>query len=555
MDPRAPIDFQAEETHMEQTPTSSSTLSSVWSAFTPGRPAAAQRYQDIVQTAPAILYEYSLRACRTTWVSPGAEQLTGWPVECWTGTEELWEQLLHPDDRHRVARALDEAARTGRVEMEYRLRHSDNAYRWYRDIGTVMAGPDGPLLRGLAVDVTEQHRVTERERAYATLVLALTRSLDTGEVLVHIADTAGRLLAATWAAVFVPDDDGTHLLHGSQSGTTALPLLSVPLDDTTSMLVQSFREQRIVCVTDYSSLNAPAAALLRGNQAGPAATLPVVVDGRAIAVLAISRRAGEPPFTGRDLEDAQHLAAQAGLALVNAQRYTDAKAASDAKSAFLSTMCHELRTPLNAVDGFLSLLEMEIRGSLSDEQRDYVRRARRAGRHLLHIVEDLFDLARIERGRITVEQARFDAGDPLRQAAEIVRPQIRGAHVRLLIDETATGAVALGDPDRVRQILINLLGNAAKFTEQGEIRIAMELDDATVRYVVSDTGPGIAAAQLGRIFEPFYQVDGRLSRANTGAGLGLAVSRSLARAMGGDLAATSTIGSGSVFTLTLARVE
>ena len=163
------------------------------------------------------------------------------------------------------------------------------------------------------------------------------------------------------------------------------------------------------------------------------------------------------------------------------------------------------------------------------------------------------DLSRVERGGLLIERRTFPAGEPLAQAVEVVRPQLRHSSAALRAATPPADLAAAGDPHRVRQILINLLGNAAKFTKRGEISAGVSADDDRVRYVVRDTGPGIAAEHLERIFEPFYQVDGALTRGSEGTGLGLAVSRELARAVGGDLTVRSALGEGSEFVLELPR--
>ena len=246
------------------------------------------------------------------------------------------------------------------------------------------------------------------------------------------------------------------------------------------------------------------------------------------------------------------------------QALREAESANLEKSRFLATMSHEIRTPINAVLGYADLLDLGIGGELTGAQRGYLERIRASGRHLLSLVEDVLDFARVDAGRLAVNPARGRLDAAAESALELLRPQ---AERRGLALETAcegeTDAEYWGDETRVHQVLVNLVGNALKFTEPGgRVRVvcACEAPDpgtelhgpgpwSCVR--VEDTGIGIPPERLAAVFEPFEQVDNALTRVHQGSGLGLAISRRLARLMGGDLVARSRPGAGSVFTLWL----
>jgi two-component system, cell cycle sensor histidine kinase and response regulator CckA len=247
------------------------------------------------------------------------------------------------------------------------------------------------------------------------------------------------------------------------------------------------------------------------------------------------------------------------------ERTREAEAANRAKSEFLANMSHEFRTPMNAIMGYSDLLEMGIVGELSDAQRGHLRRIRASSTHLLGLVEDVLDLAKIEAGRIRVESVRAPVAVAARAAIELIQPQAvaRGLSVenRCLRDAQH---VYVGDDDRVRQILANLLSNAVKFTrEGGRIEVgcttvdapdpAAEVDagGAWVCVYVEDTGIGMEPAQLETIFHPFVQGEGGHTRTRGGTGLGLTISRRLARLMGGDVTVRSAPGEGSRFSLWL----
>ncbi len=229
-----------------------------------------------------------------------------------------------------------------------------------------------------------------------------------------------------------------------------------------------------------------------------------------------------------------------------------AEEANSAKSQFLATMSHELRTPLNAIAGYTQLLSLGIRGPILPEQREDLERIDRSQRHLLSLINDILNFAKIEAGHVAVDDLAVDLTEVLRGLQEFVEPQLLDKQVNFTIENKANGVQARGDTDKVRQILINLLSNAIKFTpDHGNISVVCTALDGVVRIVVTDDGSGIPPDKLDAVFEPFVQVGRDFSSSQSGTGLGLSISRDLARRMNGDLTLESELGKGSVFTLTI----
>ena len=228
-----------------------------------------------------------------------------------------------------------------------------------------------------------------------------------------------------------------------------------------------------------------------------------------------------------------------------------AESADRTKSAFLATMSHELRTPLNSIIGFTGILLQQLAGPLNDEQRKQLGIVRDSARHLLALINDVLDISKIEAGQLEVTRAPLDLRASIDKVAGIVRPLAEKKGLALRMRLAPEIGPCETDSRRLEQVLLNLLQNAIKFTERGEVALAAEIEGGALRLSVADTGIGIRPEDMGQLFQPFRQIDSGLSRQHEGTGLGLAICRRLVELLGGTLRAESQWGQGSVFTLTL----
>lgn len=236
----------------------------------------------------------------------------------------------------------------------------------------------------------------------------------------------------------------------------------------------------------------------------------------------------------------------------------EAEGANRSKSNFLAMMSHELRTPLNAIGGYTQLMQMGVHGPLTPDQERALARIERSQAHLLSLITDILDFARIDAGRVQFNVRDVLVDDVLASVEALATPLLRGRPLEFtcLRCSTSPPLAIRADRDKLCQVLLNLAGNAIKYTpDGGAVSVVVEAEDRVVHVSVRDTGPGIPSDQIGRIFEPFVQGERSLNRPDEGVGLGLTISRELVAGMGGSLSVASEVGRGSVFAVTLPRVS
>ena len=394
-----------------------------------------------------------------------------------------------------------------------------------------------------------ERRRAEVNRALLGGAEVLTSTLDPAEVMERIVVLAEELVGA--------DGAGLSLLGGEDGEEVWMAVASGLLEPTRGMrnptagtLTEAALARGGPSVFSTGEGDHPSIRGLRGLGVEHYAVLPLAAREERLGVLWLVRGAGRPPFTPDDLRTLSILGSQAALAVSNARLYGDAQAASRAKSDFLAMMSHELRTPLNALQGYASLLGDEIYGSLNEAQHTAVRRMRAAQSHLVALIDQVLDVAQLEAGRRRVTPGSVAMAPLVRDVADALRGTAEARGLALEVEAEEIGEVPT-DSGMVRQILVNLVGNALKFSERGEVRVRLRRDGASVLVEVADTGAGIPPELQERIFEPFFQADASRTRSAGGVGLGLALSREFARLLGGELSVRSEVGAGSTFTLRL----
>ncbi len=425
--------------------------------------------------------------------------------------------------------------------------------------------------RGLAEDAENARR---RAAFLAEAGRLFAESLDQTSTLVALTKLALPTLGA-WCIVDILDE-GTSIRRlgiyhpdpEKQKLARELEATWMPERDDSFGAPAMVRDPRTVAITEDIEAALAATAhstenlrVLRQLGIGSLLTVPLVARGRLLGAITFVSAHRGTPYSPEDVRLAEDLAARGALALDNAQVHDlalvlkqSAETANRAKTAFLAAMSHELRTPLNAIGGYIDLLDMGLRGPVTEAQHAAFARVKTNQQHLALLITEILNFARVGSGRMVYTVSDINACDALRHAIELIEPLI--AQRGLVFDGISgdRSLTARADPEKVTQILVNLLSNAIKFTPHGgHISADCAASDHTVTLSVSDTGIGIAPEKLQAIFEPFVQLKEGLTDRASGIGLGLAISRDLARAMKGDLTVESTEGQGARFTLVLPR--
>ena len=485
-----------------------------------------------------------------------------------------WPSMTPPEYAEMEARAGAEILASGScapIEKEYIAK---DGRRVPVLIGGTMIQQTPFRWASVIVDLTKRKRAEVRLRALQRQTAALGAARSTEEVAEVVVTDVLRGLEADGGSLVLldPGGDTVRILRGiGYTADADRAWVGVPIPIAERMPVtDAIRTGGMIhleSLADWRERYPAVAHVHEENGFEGLTVVPCRVDHRILGAIALSFRTPRL-LTSEEGEFAAAIAQQCAQALDRVRLYAlavdareEAERASRAKSDFLAMMSHDLRTPLNAIAGYAELLDLQIAGPVTEEQRLHLRRIRASGQYLLGLIDSILTLARLESGRVEYRPADVPLGELLAEVEPLVIAQFEAKGMRYVCEPGDASLMVRVDHDKALQILVNLVSNAVKFSQQGEVTLTMApgaLRDGApaVSIRVHDTGCGIASDMLELIFEPFVQLqaDGPLSReSRAGVGLGLAISRQLALDMGGELRVESVVGTGSTFTLVLPR--
>jgi signal transduction histidine kinase len=439
--------------------------------------------------------------------------------------------------------------------------------------------PDGGLASSWR-DVTERRRLEESRHFLGRASEILADTLDYETTLGALVRLVVPRLA-DWASIEMLDEDGRlrqlAVAHVDPAKVAWARELSAryPIDPDAPTgapnVVRTGKPELYPRITDEmlvaGAVDDEQLRIVREIGFTSLIVVPLAARERTLGTLTLVSAESGRSYDEADLDLASELARRAAIAVDNARLHHEAIAARQvaeraaaeaaeanrAKSEFLARMSHELRTPLNAIGGYAELMQLGIHGPVTDEQKDALARVTRAQRHLLGLINDVLNYAKLEAGRVEYDLREIAAAELVGGIEPMIAPQLAAKGLRYRSDPIDGSLTAMADREKTRQILLNLLSNSIKFTPaEGRIHVRATGEAEWVRIEVEDTGIGIPPDRLATVFEPFVQL-GRAVAGQEGTGLGLAISRDLARGMGGDLVARSAPDEGSTFTLLLPR--
>ncbi|MFM8444902.1 MAG: PAS domain-containing protein [Methylococcus sp.] len=495
-------------------------------------------------------WEFDVLAQRTTW-SIGEYHIYGMdPATPSPDYQSLQRRYFHPDSRDQVAHSFEQAVRHGKPwTMEHRIVREDGSERLIRDLAYPYFNADGKLEKyiGTTLDITELREAETRLRKSLQLLQ------ENEEHLRLATEVAG---VGIWHWDLTKDTQ--------KWSPTCRQHMGVPLGETasysrfleclhpedlehTQAVIQDALLNRKDCITQYRVLRPEGGyrwirAVGRGfyDESGNLfAMMGITLDVTELEEAIQALKASEQRY--------RHLSAS--LEQKVDERTTQLAAASAAKSQFLAHMSHELRTPMNSVLGFAQLLERE---PLEASVLAMVRRIRESGSYLLHIINDILDFSKIEAGQLRMDLQEFTLPAVLSRVNHLLRVSAESKGLTLEVKNSTDCGALMGDPPRLEQILINLTGNAIKFTAHGGVTVSARSvatgeSITRIRFEVQDSGIGIAPDVISQLFKPFRQGDASITRSFGGTGLGLAISQQLVDLMGGQMGVTSEVGQGSTF--------
>lgn len=553
--------------------------------------ASEEKLSSILNNLTDVVWSLSYPDFTPLYISPSAEMLYGRPVQEFLENPMRFTECVHPADQPMTVHAIAQLQATGSSVRECRIVRADGEIRWILDRSKLIYDDHQRPIRveGLVTDITERKQAEEalqqalaQTRQHAKDITALLEGVQTVLTSHQFIDAAQKIFSACAQAIGATAGYVALLsANGEENEVLFLEAGGRPctVDPKLPMPIRGLRAKAYTSLQTVYENAFPASPWMAYMPDGHMTLdnvlfAPLILDQQAVGVIGIANKPGG--FTEHDARLASAFGEYAAIALRNArmldaleaskQQYLQAKEAAEtannAKSDFLANMSHELRTPLNGILGYAQILQRDA--SLSDMHRAQIAVIEQSGNHLLTLINEILDLAKIEARKVELHPTAVNLTAMLQAVTAMIHVQAQQKGLTFACEsEGALPATILVDEHRLRQILLNLLNNAVKFTDRGRVTLRVgagsphpfEGEETSplrpIRFEISDTGVGMMPEELHQIFMPFQQV-GDTMRQQQGTGLGLAISRKLAQLMGAELHVTSTPGQGSTFWFELA---
>ncbi|MGF1503822.1 MAG: PAS domain S-box protein [Anaerolineae bacterium] len=533
-------------------------------AFVSATTQARRDYQLLADNATDMISRHALDGTYT-YVSPAVTLLLGYEPEELVGLPSY--DFFHPDDLEKITGSYDNTVDSidNAPPIEHRLRNKDGHYVWVETSSRIVRDPetDQPVeIVAVTRDITTRIIGQKRQETAYEIAQSISRSLDIETMLKQTVDRICEAFDIYHAQINLLDEAGDVLNLREGRGSVCKMLKerghSLPMTAQRSIVANAARLREPVEVNDVTAdpthLPNPMLSQTRSEVA-----IPLIRGNEVLGVLDL-QQSTKDYFTQDLVQTLGIVANQVAVTVYNAALYREQvetarelRALDQLKSEFLATMSHELRTPLNSIIGYSELLIDEIGPEVDEMTLEDLQAIHSSGHHLLAIINDILDQAKNESGRMEINRSEVEPLAFVNQLADMTRVQLRDRQgVELLVEVEEDLPKIMVDTVRFRQIMLNILGNAVKFTEKGHVKVMVHREGSWMFFSVEDTGAGIPFAAQERIFERFSQADSSTTRKAGGTGLGLTISRQLAQLHGGDLyLARSVPGRGSTFTLKL----
>lgn len=563
-----------------------------------------ERFRELAENISAVFWLIDPEQKRCLYLSPAFDRIWGQSSQQFHNSGD-WLNTVHPEDREALLKVSPSLVEQEQ-EQEYRILRPDGEIRWIRDRAFPIRNEAGTVYRigGIAEDITERKQQeaalrdsAKRERATLRVVERMRQTLDIQQIFQVTTEELRHLLNCDRVVIYAWSQQGKSVVAESVAADwRSLTSLHQEFPQLTDQILScdcypmqlqtepnldgspTISTPAYVCVSDVdiSAITPTCRECLNLLQARAYLTVPIYQGNQFWGMLTSYQNTRIHAWKETEINLAIHIGTQLGIALQQAELLVQtqqqsaelekardaAEAANRAKSEFLANMSHELRTPLNAILGFTQIMSRDR--LLNPHHQEYLSTINRCGQHLLSLINDVLEMSKIETGNVSLKETNFDLYHLLDSLEEMLRLRAATKQLRLCFDRAADVPQHIHTDERkLRQVLLNLLGNAIKFTQIGQVTLRVRtshtqpsslpfsLPSCTLQFEVEDTGCGIADNELNNLFQAFVQTKTG-QQANEGAGLGLIISRKFVNLMGGDIQVNSTVGQGSTFSFTIA---